>query len=413
MNDFFRLGLVAPVVVASLTSLGACSSPDATGTSEADVTTVELSPNVQQTISNCWDLATTAWIESLARRPDGAEGVDLSEAYVSYMYWYLQLVDPTFTALNELGNYGFAAEILARYGWMTEQEFLGQSEPSAMATRHAAALNAVRWEIVGGELRRPDQRNTANVIKVLNRAWGVSPEIASELEKTFGVAYQTTLRDPAVSTAGTHIRRLSEIPVGVGDDGATITALDVVGEPPSGAQPFGNVRAGRYAFSAVDPPPDDTQLRWYFARAQSAMFQDLPLPVTLWYDQTQVDATGTFQAPVSGVLAQPAPHLMMFFDMTVIAPGFGLMQAGVADERPEARVAALSSQALLYSFRAKNSWWGDYTTPGPTIPFAGGQPGLNDFSIAYMAMRMPGYASNRALWFIVMPNDPTVVFNKR
>lgn len=411
-----RLNLA--LLFASVATLAACSHETITETAsnEADVTDVQLSPNVQQTISNCWDMATSAWIESLSRRPQGAEGVDISEAYVSYMYWYVQLVHPNFPGtLNELGNYGFAAEILARYGWMTEQEFLGQSEPSAMATRHAAALNAVRWELVGGELKRPDQRanNPANVIKVLNRAWGVSPEIAAELEKTFGADYYThNLRDASVSTEGTHLRRLSEIKVGVGDDGQPITALDVVGDTAEGQWVFSNERRGRYAFSGVDVPQDDTQLRAYFTRVERGLLQDLPLPIALWYDQAKLDATGTFQAPVDGTLNQPGAHMMMLFDMTVDAPGFGVLPAGIPELRPEARAAALREDATVLSLRAKNSAWGNYVTPGPTVPFAGGTPGVHDFSLSYLTMRAPGYTSGRALWFIVMPNDANAKFLK-
>jgi hypothetical protein len=110
-------------------ALVACGAPDdaADTDREGALTNITPSDGVQQTIGDCWDFASSGWIEALSRRPDGATPIDISEGLVSYLHWFLQITDPQFRSLDETGSWGRAVEILRRYGWMSETEFLSQA----------------------------------------------------------------------------------------------------------------------------------------------------------------------------------------------------------------------------------------------------------------------------------------------
>ena len=59
-----------------------------------DVTTMTPPAPHQEAIGNCWVFATNAWIETLSGRTTGSTPVDLSEAFVSYIWWFEQIVAP-------------------------------------------------------------------------------------------------------------------------------------------------------------------------------------------------------------------------------------------------------------------------------------------------------------------------------
>lgn len=396
----------------------------AVATADQPITDVPLSPGVQQTISDCWDMASGSWLESLSRRPAGAKGIDVSEGYISYIYWFVQIANPSFNQLNELGNWGPAVELTRRFGWMTEQEFLGQSEPTQYAVRHLEALQAVRLEILGGDLRTKEQRaDLKNVFKVLNRAWGLTPEVVAELVSVFGESFDHSIANPATPLENTHLRRLSDIPVGTADDGTALTAADLVGEPADPHAAYNGQRVGKYAFSWTKPPApnadpaaDAAAMHDYFVRIEKSLIQDVPVLMQYFNDDKQDDPTGTYQRPASGTLVNPGSHLVMLYDATVQTPAFGLLPAGTNETRPEARAATTAADATFVSFRAKNSSWGNYYQPGQTIPSIGGVPGINDYTVEYLAMP---YMSNgspatgtRVLQAMVLPNDAEAIIER-
>ena len=132
---------------------GACtaSTEGDTASRHDDVTDVAPPPPVQQAIGNCWVFATNAWIEALSARPMGARVVDLSEAYVSFLYWLDQISAPPapFTRgqlfqLRPTGSWGIAADLLTRFGWMPEAKFLNVTTTSTFADRHQQAFQAMQ-----------------------------------------------------------------------------------------------------------------------------------------------------------------------------------------------------------------------------------------------------------------------------
>lgn len=418
----FLFGLLGAAVAGC--SADSASEPSAARAADQPITDVPLSPTVQQTISDCWDMASGSWLESLSRRPAGAPGIDISEGYVSYVYWFMQLANPSFSQLNELGNWGWAVELTRRFGWMTEQEFLGQAEPMQYAVRHVEALQAVRFEVLGGDLRTKEQRaDLQNVFKVLNRAWGLTPEMVAELESVFGEKFDHSIANPAVPLAATHLRLLSDIPVGTGDDGTALTAADLVGEPANPNSPFNGLRTGKYAFSWTRPPAPDADpavdaaaMHDFYVRLEKALIQDVPVVMQYFNDDKQDDPTGTYQRPASGTLDNPGSHLVMIYDATVRTPAFGLLAAGTNETRLDARAATIAPDATFVSFRAKNSSWGNYYQPGQTIPSIGGVPGINDYTAEYLAMpyMLNGSSTTgtRVLQAMVLPNDSEVAMKR-
>jgi hypothetical protein len=241
---------------------------------------------------------------------------------------------------------------------------------------------------------------------VLSRLWQLKPEVTSEIATIFGEGLERTLIDPAVDVAGTHVHRLSEIPVGYAPDGAAVTAADLVGEPGPGI----DTRVGPFAYSNVAAPAADADVRAYLQRAQKSLNQDMPVVMTLMQDDTQLDATGTYQRPPSGALSPSAySHLVTVFDLSVHTSEFGLLAAGVPETRPEALAASLRPDSTPTVLRARNPFWGSYD-PGATLPFAG-SVGTNDYTLEYLMMPLANQG-RRVVWGLTLPNDPDVVISK-
>ena len=90
--------------------------------SASEITTVIPSDPLQQSIGNCWVFATNGWIEAMSARPVGGVRVDLSEAYVSFLYWLDQIsappgfFEPTLFTLRPTGSWGASVDLLTRFG---------------------------------------------------------------------------------------------------------------------------------------------------------------------------------------------------------------------------------------------------------------------------------------------------------
>lgn len=403
----------------SLVLLAACAPSEASAPARTDdgLTSIEPTEAIQQTIPNCWDFATTGWIESMAKGVEGGADVDLSEAYVDYVAWLIQLWQPSFEALRKSGYWGTAVELLHRYGWMSEADFLGlDGAVPDFAIRHQQALTLIKKEIASGDLRTPEMRaDAANVVTVLNRVWQVPPKVAADLARTFGDGMEKTLQSRGVDLAGTRIHRLDEIKVGYGPRGKELTAADVVGTLAPDTRMSAGQRVGPYAFSMVDEmPTDDADMAALLARVQRTLAGGLPVPMAVMQDDSVNDASGTYRKPTSGKLADAAyAHLVTVFDSSVDAPGFGLLPAGIPETRPEALAASYAEGAKVLSLRARNTYWGSYQR-GATIPFAGSR-GTNDYATEYLTMmtRNPSTgAARRVVGAFMLPNEPDVSISK-
>ncbi|MBX3233713.1 MAG: hypothetical protein KIT84_21440 [Labilithrix sp.] len=408
-------GRLSALMLALGAAACADTSPDA-ARDTSEITTVSPPPPVQQSIANCWVFATNAWIEALSARPVGGTQVDLSEAYVSFLYWLDQisapgaLEHPIFT-LRATGSWGTAADLLTRFGWMTEEEFLTTLPAGTFAERHQQAFEAVQHELTRGVLQTPAARADRKLVaETLATAWHLEPRVVADMTKAFDDTFTRTFVTGTATHAKTRIKKLEDITVGYGTDGRPVTAQDLIGSLAEGSDAYRGERTGPYAYSDVKPPGSEDKVRGYLRRIQRSLVQDLPVVMSETSDDDAIDATGTYQKPADGVLSdQWYDHAVMVFDLSVQTPHFGLLPAGVAETRPEAIADSLTDDAVIKTFRARNSYWGRYAN-GAVIPFAGGVA-VTDFTLDYLLWR-PSYAGPRILMRTTIPNDPEMVIAK-
>jgi hypothetical protein len=397
-------------------AMAACASTSDSADSASDITNVTPPPPVQQSIGNCWVFATNAWIESMSARPVGGTAVDLSEAMVSYLYWLDQITTPPTPGGPELftlqptGSWGLAADLLSRFGWMTEADFLSTTNPGPFADRHAKAFAAIQHEIDHGKLQTPESRADRQLVgEMLAKAWDLEPAVITDLVHAFGPKYDRTFLNDQATIAGTKIHKLSEITIGYSKHTA-VTAQDVVGQLAPGEVAFDGVRVGPFAYSDVKPPGSEDKVRGYMRRVQQSLLQDLPVVMSETQDDVDLDAHGVYRKPASGVLSdQWYGHAVTVFDLSVQTADYGILPAGVVETRPAALAESLEDASTILTFRARNSYWGRYAD-GSAIPWAGGTA-VTDYALDYLLWR-PNFAGGRILMRMTLPNDPTVVIQK-
>ena len=139
----------------------ACGESDSTGSNSDDVTDVKNSAVKNQAIGNCWVYASVGWAESL-RLTHAGEELNLSESWISYWHWYEQIAGgpPSEVAVAALdkgqigagGWFGVAAEIIRRYGVISEGAFIAEEAESARSSRQSSALSAINTSLKTGVL---------------------------------------------------------------------------------------------------------------------------------------------------------------------------------------------------------------------------------------------------------------------
>lgn len=398
---------------------GACaSSTEESAARHDDVTDVSPPPPVQQAVGNCWIFATNAWIEAMSARPVGATAVDLSEAYLSFLYWLDQISAPPapFTRgvvfqLRPTGSWGIAADLLTRFGWLPEAKFLNVASTGTFALRHQQAFQAMQYELAHGKLTTPAARADRQLVaETLVKAWNLDPELVANLTKAFGPDFRRDLQNGQATLEETGITRLDDITVGWGVAGDRVSAQDLIGSLPEGEDAFTGKRSGPYAYSDTKPPGSEDKVRGYLRRVQKSLNQDLPVVMSETSDDTDLDANGMYRKPADGVLSdQWYDHAVMVFDLSVQTARFGLLAVGTKETRPEALAASLEDGSQVLSFRARNSYWGRYAD-GSVIPFAGGTA-VNDYAVDYLMWR-PNFAGGRMLLRTTIPNVEDVVIRK-
>lgn len=426
MRWHLSLGLGLTLLAGACAGPGPASSGSGAGASgvegeeatrKDEITDVTPPPPVQQSIGNCWVFATNAWVESMSARPPGAVPVDLSEAYVSFLYWLDQISAPPqpFTRgqlfmLRPTGSWGIAADLLTRFGWMSEAKFLNVASTSTFADRHQAAFQTMQNELAHGALTTPAARADRQLVaETLVKAWNLDGAVVTELTKAFGESFDRDLQNGQATIEGTRVHRLDEITVGWGVAGERVSAQDLFGSLPKGEDPFTGKRTGPYAYSDIKPPGSEDKIRHYLRRVQKSLNQDLPVVMSETSDDRNLDANGTYRKPADGQLSdQWYDHAVMVFDLSVMTTQFGLLPAGTKAQ-PAALEATLLDDSQVLTLRARNSYWGRYAD-GSVIPFAGGIA-VNDYAIEYLLWR-PNYAGPRMWMRTTIPNVEDVVILK-
>lgn len=433
--------LLAAVPAAAL----ACSAGKDPTTASDDVTSVENTNVKSQAIANCWLYATAGWVESLHKGAT-ARDVDVSEAYWNYWYWYegitggdIALDEPIgFGGITQGGWWGLGAELIQRYGWMYEGDFLPQAD--AKAKKHEQAVAAINASLATGALSTPAARRDPRIVRAeLNKAWGIDGTVVEDLERQFpvlparataappppatdggsteadaGVTPAEPLPEPPVSlvsitdrAAGgslglTRIHAPQELQTIAADGTPSITLADVIGKKAPNTKAGDGQRVGaeawtevRYTWSAADTARRTALLK----NVQFALNRRLAVPMA-WAVANNV-AGGVYRgANVSDeVLTGLHESILVDYEVENV-PGFGTLQVDVRETRPEALAATLDDAARVTFFRIKNSWgvdpvWTpeelrqfglspDDKTAAQKPNFLPSKPGFNDLFVDYL-----------------------------
>src|SRR5262245_30286114 len=126
-----RPSLLSAAVLAL--SLNGCADTDVNEHQTDEITDIHNSSVKSQAIGNCWIYASIGWVESLHLTQSGGQ-LNLSESYLTYWHWFEQIRGgaPGEIPLGQLkdgnltmgGTWAVAAELMRRYGVMTEGKFI-------------------------------------------------------------------------------------------------------------------------------------------------------------------------------------------------------------------------------------------------------------------------------------------------
>jgi hypothetical protein len=383
-----RRPLLALLAASSMFAVGCSLAGDQaaeaeeTGASTEAIVDINNSKVKRQSIGNCWLYATASWAESIAKSasPTNSE-LNMSESYWTYWDWFDKIANGSTTGeeVSTGGWYSSSAEIISRYGVMTEGSFIASESLDEMSLRQKSALAKINASLKTGALKTQAARSDrALVRKELDLAWELTPSVVSQLNRVFGTSVTRTLDRSTVSTSFTSIKRANTIRVQLRDPDTkqpvVVTLQDAIGTRTSSWGP----RAGRYAWQMNSYPSSASARRTMLARVQRAMHDKQPVIMSWYVDFNALDVYGRFAAPPTEPGRQGG-HMVVVEDYQINdVPGFGTLKAGVNETRPAALQAALSSSAKIEFIRIKNSW-GSYR---PDRQFV--IPGYHDLYMKYL-----------------------------
>lgn len=431
------------VAVALPPAIFACTSSDVS-TSESEVTSVESTPVKSQAIGNCWLYATAGWAESLHKGTSGRD-VDLSEAYWNYWYWYEQITHGDLalyeTGVSKKGTvsqgawWGVGAELIHRYGWMYETDFIADDD--AKATRHRDAVGYIDNALRGGALATPESRNNPALVRAeLDRAWRLSSAVVEELRTTFPVAavpetgsYPATtpaLTDrPSADLPRSDIHRPQDLPVLAADGVHRVSLADVVGTVKPGTKYADGQRVGAEAWNEIrytwqSGGADDTRRLAMLRNVQSVLNRRLAVPVA-WALARRAQG-GVYRGNDLRPEDSTGIHESILVDYEVEnVPGFGTLRVDERETRPAALEATLDERATVTFFRLKNSWGVDPTWTEEELRQAGispdspsaqkpnylpSKPGFNDIYLDYLDATYKEVNVHYGMRFALPPSLP-------
>ncbi len=353
--------LLSLTILASLTTLAGCSvGSDTSDSSDQKVVQIPESPVKNQAIGNCWLYATGSWVESMHKAATG-EVVSTSESYWSYWDWFNTITSGgvSGSTLPTGGFFPRAAWLIQSYGYMYQADFIPADSLGDTQNSQDTALTAIQASLATGALATPESRQNATLVRAeLDKAWGLSTDVAADLTATFGAdgskAFGGT--NAATLASGTHVHRASDLATGsiANADGTTskMTLADFVGTGDSYS------RSGPYVWQEVTYPDDAASRRQAQIRAQKALNSGWTVLMSWYVDFNALDGQGHFNAPPAKPGRQGG-HMTVLEDYQITdVPGFGTLPAGEL-ATPAELTASLDPSAKIEFLRTKNSW-GNY-----------------------------------------------------
>lgn len=361
-----------------------CAPDDESGESRSDVTNIPQTSVKEQQIGNCWIYTSVAWAESLHLAATN-ETLDLSENWLTYWFYYQQIIDPTLyqrllspEAIVEGGWADMAFALMGRYGVVPEAGFRGAA-PST-------ALENLNWELEHGDLRtRSSRSDGARVRRALDRAFGMPLETARAMDAVFGTDGTRKLADATAAARKTlGVLRAEEIRVRLPNPATHApeakTLADAIG---TGDE--------RYRWGRAITPVVGSDRAW-LRRVQNALHDGYPLPLVWYVDFASLGRDQiTFSPPAEGAFGTAGGgwHLSLLTDYGASnVPGFGTLPVGRVETRPEALAAALDDRTVIDVLRVKNSWGvRGYSFDPLTLD------GYSDLTHAYYTQYAPWYTA--------------------
>jgi hypothetical protein len=333
-----------------------------------EVTDVSHTAVKRQSIGNCWIYATVGWVESLHRAKTGRD-LNISESYITYWDWFAKITSGSGietsngrASISTGGWWDAATNIMRARGVVMEADFIPEEANTEISQRQAAAESAINAALnEGGELATAEaRRNPETVLRVLNRAWNLSPTVVATLQRVFGTrgerrldSYSSTGR---ANPTASFVRKPADIAIRTSFRSSSGTIQTVDGTLQD------VIPGGRYAWqSASYPASYDTRGRQEFMRRLlRALNQDQPVVISWLVDFNGLDNTGAFRLDElqrRGVGRQGG-HLTVLEDYQVTLRDGRVLAAGTNASAADRELALNGTVQFL---RIKNSW-GTYRT---------------------------------------------------
>lgn len=333
------------------------------GSSKDDITQVSHTKVKRQSIGNCWLYATTSWLEALNKAATNEEK-NTSESWLTYWHWFEQIANGGASKeISTGGSYGTAADLIARYGIMMEEDFIPNEANDEMSRRQEQALEAINRSLKEGALSNPAaRRDRRQVRKALDAAWGLDEETIRRIDAVFGPAVERTLDRSGYANenaAASKVIRPADFEARLKDPDTgkfvIVTLADAIGKGRGWWAP----REGKFAFNEVVYPTGASQRRAFWKRVQKALHDEIPVIMSWKVDFNALSRDSRFS---KAELDKRGPgrqggHMTVMHDYQAEVPGFGLLEAGVQATR-EQMEAALSDDTKIQFVRVKNSWGG-------------------------------------------------------
>jgi hypothetical protein len=195
-SRFFAIASLAAFALAS------CGAPSTAQTQSSVSTVNPPQTNAKwQSIGNCWIYSFASWVESkVLATTDGAESLNLSESYVTYLHYRTQLSNRFFSGkeIQTGGWFETAASLTLANGYMLEGDFAPEESDKTFSKRQSKATDYINASLKNGILKT--DRTPETIKAELNAAFGIDIDALAPLVKP---ARSLSLRNPTDGTTVT------------------------------------------------------------------------------------------------------------------------------------------------------------------------------------------------------------------
>ncbi len=336
MKHMFKYSMLA------LTLFSVSCQENSTEKSSVKVTSVKHTAVKRQSIGNCWLYAQATWLESLLKDTTGEE-VDVSETYWTYWDLYRKLLakEPIpEEELNTGGSWSMSSNIIKKYGWVTEAEFIEGEATETMSEAQSCAEDYIMSQgKEGGTLYDVNLRTESYV--------------RAELDKAFSCDGKYTVNmDAALEKA----RKASEtmlVDVKTGQQ-SSLSVMLANWRQIGGPGAYGSVEGKKLVSE-----DELVSYRRLEQRIKKALNDHYPVVMSFFVTFNAPDRNGVFNLTTlaeTGELGHSGGHMVVLHDYTVdkVPNEDGFISLAEGDLDPELKEKALLGE--MNYLVAKNSW---------------------------------------------------------